>query len=112
MYPFPVSGVSNGDQGGIARLATLKKQLLAKNPNTVMILSGDLLSPSALSTALYQGRSLAGRQMVAAFNAAGLDYATFGNHVSDCYRRNATPIPRSHHSLALAFCIGVCRSLI
>ncbi len=77
---YEVEGVDGGDQGAIARLATLKKQYLATNPNTLMILSGDLLSPSALSTALYQGKPLAGRQMVDAFNKAGLDYAAFGNH--------------------------------
>ena len=74
----PVSG-----EGGVARLATLRKQLLAKNPNTYTVLSGDLFSPSALGTAVVDGETLAGKQMVAAMNAFGLDYATFGNHEFD-----------------------------
>ena len=40
-----------GGEGGVARLATLRKRLLAANPNTFTILSGDLFSPSALGTA-------------------------------------------------------------
>jgi 2',3'-cyclic-nucleotide 2'-phosphodiesterase (5'-nucleotidase family) len=48
-----------------------------ENPNTVFILSGDFLSPSVESTFLQ------GAQMVAALNAIGLDYATFGNHEFD-----------------------------
>lgn len=74
----PVSG-----EGGVARLATLRKQLLAENPNTYTVLSGDLFSPSALGTAEVNGEKLAGKQMVAAMNAFGLDYATFGNHEFD-----------------------------
>lgn len=71
------------NEGGIARLATLRKQLLAANPNTYTILAGDLFSPSALGTAEVDGERLAGKQMVAAMNAFGLDYATFGNHEFD-----------------------------
>jgi 5'-nucleotidase len=74
----PVSG-----EGGVARLATLRKQLLAANPNTYTVLSGDLFSPSALGTAKVDGERLAGKQMVAAMNAFGLDYATLGNHEFD-----------------------------
>ncbi len=59
--------------GGLARLATLRKQLEAQGP-ILFVLAGDVLSPSLLSK-YYRGR-----QMVEAFNAAGLHYATFGNH--------------------------------
>ncbi len=72
-----------GGQGGVARLATLKKQLLNENPNTYTVLSGDLFSPSALGTAKVDGERLAGKQMVAAMNAFGLDFATLGNHEFD-----------------------------
>ena len=72
-----------GGEGGVARLATLRQRLLAANPNTFTILSGDLFSPSALGTAKVDGERLAGKQMVAAMNAFGLDYATFGNHEFD-----------------------------
>jgi 5'-nucleotidase len=74
----PVSG-----EGGLARLATLKKQLMAENPNTYMILAGDLFSPSALGTAKVNGVRLSGKQMVDSFNHVGLDFATLGNHEFD-----------------------------
>ena len=80
---YELNGVSGGSQGTISRLSTLKKQYLSSNPNTKMILAGDLLSPSAMSAAQFNGQKLAGAQMVDAFNAAGLDYATFGNHEFD-----------------------------
>lgn len=72
-----------GGQGGVARLATLRQELLSANPNTYTILSGDLFSPSALGTAKVDGERLAGKQMVAAMNAFGLDFATLGNHEFD-----------------------------
>ncbi len=80
---YEMDPVSGGTQGGLARVATLKKQLLKKNPNTYAILAGDLFSPSALGTAPYKGGRLDGRQMVATMNKLGLDYITFGNHEFD-----------------------------
>lgn len=80
---YELMPVSGGKEGGLARLATLRRQLQAENPNTYMILAGDLLSPSALGTAVVDGERLAGRQMVAVLNAIGLNYATFGNHEFD-----------------------------
>ncbi|MCP5291661.1 MAG: bifunctional metallophosphatase/5'-nucleotidase [Burkholderiales bacterium] len=80
---YEVTSVSGGREGGIARVATLRKQLLARNPNTITTLGGDLFSPSAIGTAEYQGDRLAGRQMVDVLNHFGLDYATFGNHEFD-----------------------------
>lgn len=59
--------------GGIARVAALRDRLAADGP-VLFMLAGDVLSPSLLS------KWYAGRQMVDAFNAARLDYATFGNH--------------------------------
>ena len=59
--------------GGLARVAALRAQLVREGP-LLFLLAGDVLSPSLLS------KWYAGRQMVDAFNAAGLDYATFGNH--------------------------------
>jgi 5'-nucleotidase len=74
----PVNG-----EGGIARLATLKQQLLAENPNTYLVLAGDLFSPSALGIAKVDGVRLSGKQMVDSMNYAGLDLATLGNHEFD-----------------------------
>jgi 5'-nucleotidase/UDP-sugar diphosphatase len=80
---YEITPVEGGKRGGIARVATLRKQLLAKNPRTFTLLAGDAFSPSALGTAKVNGKRLAGQQMVAAMNAAGFDYATLGNHEFD-----------------------------
>jgi 2',3'-cyclic-nucleotide 2'-phosphodiesterase (5'-nucleotidase family) len=63
--------------GGLARVATLKRKLSAGGHPVIMALAGDFLSPSVASTVFK------GEQMVAALNAAGLDFATFGNHEFD-----------------------------
>src|ERR1043166_2997791 len=68
----PVNGI-----GGLARVATLKQRLSANGHPVLMMLGGDFLSPSVASSVFK------GEQMVAALNAAGLDYATFGNHEFD-----------------------------
>jgi 5'-nucleotidase / UDP-sugar diphosphatase len=80
---YEISPVQGGKEGGIARLATLRRQLRQENPRTFLVLAGDVFSPSALGTAEVDGKPVAGAQMVAALNAAGLDYATFGNHEFD-----------------------------
>lgn len=80
---YELTPVSGGREGGLARVAALRKELLAENPNTLTILAGDLFSPSALGTARVDGEPLAGRQIVAVMNILGLDYATFGNHEFD-----------------------------
>jgi 5'-nucleotidase len=46
-------------------------------------LGGDYLSPSPIGTARVDGQPLAGRQMVDVLNAAGLQWATLGNHEFD-----------------------------
>lgn len=68
----PINGV-----GGLARVATLKKQLSRNGHPVIMALAGDFLSPSVASSVFK------GEQMVATLNAAGLDYATLGNHEFD-----------------------------
>lgn len=80
---YEISPVNSGQWGGLARVATLRKQLETANPHTYTVLAGDFLSPSALGTAPYNGERLAGRQMVAVLNALGLDYAAVGNHEFD-----------------------------
>lgn len=69
--------VDKGKNGGIARLATLKKRIAAGSPHTLLVLGGDTLSPSVASN-LFQGR-----QMIAVWNAGGLDLAVYGNHEFD-----------------------------
>lgn len=80
---YEITPVGGGKEGGMARVATVRKQLLAQNPNTFTVLAGDLVSPSALGTAKVDGERLDGKQMIAVLNALGLNYCTFGNHEFD-----------------------------
>jgi 5'-nucleotidase len=94
--------------GGLARVATVRHRLADTGP-ILFVLAGDVLSPSLLS------KYYSGKQMVEAFNAAKLDYATFGNHEfelpgdtlearlaesnfkwlsSNCSRADGTPFPK------------------
>ncbi len=75
VYQFtPVDG---GKRGGLARLLTLRKEIIKENRNTLFTMGGDTVSPS-VETLTYKGA-----QMIEAWNAAGLDYAVFGNHEFD-----------------------------
>jgi 5'-nucleotidase len=74
---YDLMPAEQGKRGGIARVAAIRDQVAAESPNTVLVLAGDFLSPSTMSS-IFQGQ-----QMVAGLNAAGLDVATFGNHEFD-----------------------------
>ncbi len=80
---YEITPVQGGKMGGLARVATIRQQLLQQNPRTYTILAGDVFSPSALGTAKINDKPFAGQQMVAVMNSLGLDYATFGNHEFD-----------------------------
>jgi 5'-nucleotidase len=69
--------VDRGTQGGLARVSTLRKQIMKDSPNTLFLFSGDTISPSVESI------KLRGQQMIDAWNNIGLDYATLGNHEFD-----------------------------
>ena len=75
VYQF--APVDQGTKGGLGRLLTLKKSIQQENPNTLFLMAGDTISPSVESIT-YKGA-----QMIEAWNAIGLDYATFGNHEFD-----------------------------
>lgn len=74
---YEITPVEKGKKGGLARVATLRDRIARESPHTLLVLAGDFLSPSTMSS-LFQGA-----QMVATLNAAGLDLATFGNHEFD-----------------------------
>lgn len=74
---YQISPLDKGTRGGLARLAALKDSIKAKTPNTLMTLGGDTLSPSVASN------TFRGAQMIATWNAAGLDLAVVGNHEFD-----------------------------
>lgn len=80
---YEITPVEGGRSGGLARVATLRGRLAAESDHLLMLLAGDLFSPSAVGTAEVDGERLAGRQMVAVLNEVGLDWATFGNHEFD-----------------------------
>ncbi|MEM8601726.1 MAG: bifunctional metallophosphatase/5'-nucleotidase, partial [Bacteroidota bacterium] len=77
-----------GKTGGLARVAGLLRELEAANPNTFVMVPGDFYSPSAIGTSRVDGVRLNGQQMVAVFNALGVDYAAFGNHEFDLGRED------------------------
>ena len=75
VYQF--AAVDGGTRGGLARVLTLRKQIMSESPHALFLLAGDTISPSVESNT-YQGK-----QMIDAWNTSGLDYATFGNHEFD-----------------------------
>lgn len=80
---YEINPVSGGKEGGMARVATLKKKYQALNPNTFMVMAGDFVSPSVYNSLVYQKKKIRGAQMIDAMNAAGVDLAIFGNHEFD-----------------------------
>ncbi len=68
----PVQG-----QGGLAELMTLLRAERATATHHLTTVNGDFLSPSLMSS-LFKGA-----QMVALFNALGVDVVVFGNHEFD-----------------------------
>ena len=74
---YVTAPVDDGKAGGLARVASLIRQLRAQGRTVVTTLPGDFFSPSVAS-GVFQGK-----QMVAALNAMGLDIATLGNHEFD-----------------------------
>ncbi|HYJ85128.1 MAG TPA: 5'-nucleotidase C-terminal domain-containing protein [Pyrinomonadaceae bacterium] len=75
VYQF--APVDQGASGGLGRVLTLKKAIEKESPHTLFLMAGDTISPSVESIT-YKGA-----QMIDAWNAIGLDYATFGNHEFD-----------------------------
>jgi 2',3'-cyclic-nucleotide 2'-phosphodiesterase (5'-nucleotidase family) len=80
---YEIAPLSGGNEGGMARVATIKQKYLVNNPNTFLVMAGDFLSPSVYNSLKYQGKPIRGKQMIEAMNAAGFDLAVFGNHEFD-----------------------------
>ena len=80
---YEITPVEGGRSGGLARVATLRKRLIAEGAPVLTVIAGDFYSPSALGTARVDGERLAGKQMVAVLNALGMDVAALGNHEFD-----------------------------
>lgn len=80
---YEIGPVEGGRVGGLARVATVIKDLRRTNSPVMVTLGGDYLSPSALAIPRVDGEPIAGRQMVDVLNALGLEWATLGNHEFD-----------------------------
>lgn len=80
---YEIAPLSGGKEGGMARVATLKKKYLQKNPNSFLVMAGDFVSPSVYNSLQYEGKAIRGKQMIEAMNAAGMDFVVFGNHEFD-----------------------------
>lgn len=80
---YEIAPLDGGKAGGMARVATIKKQELKKNNNTLLVIAGDFLSPSVYNSLKYEGNRIRGKQMVDVMNSAGVDLAVFGNHEFD-----------------------------
>lgn len=80
---YEIAPLEKGKVGGMARVATLRNQLMTQNYNLLTVLAGDFVSPSLLGTMKYEGKSIKGRQMVEVMNALGVGLVAFGNHEFD-----------------------------
>jgi len=63
--------------GGIAELAHAISKARQDNPNSIVVISGDFLSPSSFSAMTK------GRHMIDLFNSMGIDVVGLGNHEFD-----------------------------
>ncbi len=80
---YEIAPLDEGRVGGMARVATLRKQLMDENFNLFTVMAGDFLSPSLLGTLKFEGKSIKGRQMVDVMNELGVNLVAFGNHEFD-----------------------------
>ena len=80
---YEIAPLGGGKEGGVARVGTLKQQEKEKNTNTFLVMGGDFLSPSIYNSLKHEGKSIRGKQMVEALNAAKMDFVVFGNHEFD-----------------------------
>jgi 5'-nucleotidase / UDP-sugar diphosphatase len=80
---YEISPSASDNIGGLARVATLRKELISNNPNTLTVLAGDFISPSVIGTLKFEGKRIRGKQMIETLNVLGLDMVVFGNHEFD-----------------------------
>ena len=85
---YEISSIQGGKFGGMPRVETLHKELLAKNKNTLLVMAGDFLNPSLIGTMKHNGVRVSGKQMVEVMNAMNFDLAAFGNHEFDLSQKD------------------------
>jgi 2',3'-cyclic-nucleotide 2'-phosphodiesterase (5'-nucleotidase family) len=74
---YQLGPVDGGKRGGFDRLATVVEQYRGREPPTLLLFAGDLISPSVESS-IFKGA-----QLIAGMNQLGVDAASFGNHEFD-----------------------------
>lgn len=74
---YEIAPLGGGKAGGIARVASLKKQEKEKNKNTFLVMGGDFVSPFIYNSLKYEGQSIRGKQMIEALNAADMDFVVW-----------------------------------
>ncbi|MDN3620416.1 bifunctional metallophosphatase/5'-nucleotidase [Polaribacter undariae] len=80
---YEIAPIQGGEYGGMARVETVHKELLAENKNTMLFMAGDFLNPSLIGTIKIDGERVRGKQMVEVMNAMNFDLVAFGNHEFD-----------------------------
>src|SRR5215204_1887048 len=80
---YEIAPTSGGKAGGMARVATIKKEFKKQNANTFLVMAGDFVSPSVFNSLSFEGKRIRGKQMIESMNTAGIDLAIFGNHEFD-----------------------------
>lgn len=80
---YEIAPLEGGKVGGMARVATIREQLLKENPLVVTVLAGDFLNPSLIGTMKYEGERIKGKHIVDVMNAMNVDLVTVGNHEFD-----------------------------
>ncbi len=80
---YEIAPIRGGQAGGLARVATLRKQIEAEGAPVFTLMAGDFLSPSVIGTVKLDGKRIQGAQMIDVMNAVGFDFAVFGNHEFD-----------------------------
>lgn len=80
---YEIAPIQGGKFGGMARVETIRKELLKETANTITVLAGDFLNPSLIGTMKVEGERVRGRQMVEVMNAMNFEVVAFGNHEFD-----------------------------
>lgn len=80
---YEIAAIQNDQYGGMARVETIRQELLAKDENTMLVIAGDFLNPSLVGTMKYEGKKISGKQMIEVMNAMDFEVAAIGNHEFD-----------------------------
>lgn len=79
-----IDGLGGGQSGGLDRVATIRRLLAEQQVGSVLlVVTGDFVAPSGLSTLKENGKAWAGEQTIAVLKATGANLATFGHHEFD-----------------------------